>query len=232
VVDEAIKRQLEGLWPDVTGPFGEILPSGVLLYRFEDDWSVTGPLRRRGVDLGQGPTCPPIEELIDEVAGDAIRADWDEIEPLDGHRRFETEGVVLTLAEATTPLLIGSRPSLRISFDQPWPEDAGPPVETSEMFQNLVRRLLSLGGEPLRLGKIITLDPQDGARSDVIRELVELPSLESLVDKFEELGFVPPEVPGAPWISKSSSKAYTIYAEVLKRGDRASVVMERRRHLT
>lgn len=232
-MDDRAWRLIETVWPDLLGPFRELVPHGVALVRSEDDWNLLPqPVRRRALDLAPTPHSPDVEALAEEAAEDALRAGWTELDPVEGARFFETEGVHLSLGVVTTPLLVGRGPSLRLAFDQPWPEDAGAPVETSEMFQNLVRRLLALGGEPERLAKWVTMDPNDPGRSDVIRELVTLPSLESLLSKFEELGFRPPEQPGGAWISESTSKAYAIKGMVEKLGDRATVIMERRRHLT
>ncbi|MBK6684402.1 MAG: hypothetical protein IPG45_08000 [Deltaproteobacteria bacterium] len=232
-MDEQAWKVIHTVWPDLLQPYRELVPHGVALLRSEDDWTLLPhPVRRRALDLAPTPRSPDAEALAEEAAEDALRAGWTELDPVEGVRFFETEGVHLSIGLVTTPLLLGATPSLRLAFDQPWPDDAGAPVETSEMFQNLVRRLLSLDGEPQRLGKWVTMDPQDPGRSDVIRELVTLPSRESLLPKFEELGFRPPDQPGGAWISESTSKAYAIKGLVEKSADHATVIMERRRHLT
>ncbi len=232
-MDERAWKLLQTVWPELVGPYRELVPHGVAMLRTEDDWTLLPhPVRRRALDLLPLPGAPQLEALAEEAADDALRAGWTELDPIEEVRFFETEGVHLSIGLVTTPLLLGAAPTLRLAFDQPWPDDAGAPVETSEMFQNLARRLLALGGEPERLGKWVTMDPQDPGRSDVIRELVTLPSTESLLPKFEELGFRPPDVPGGAWISESTSKAYVIKGLVEKSEERATVIMERRRHLT
>lgn len=232
-MDPRAQVLLEAVWPDLVRPFQEIVPGGVALLRTEDDWTrLPTPVRRRAIDVAPTPNTPDLEALLEEVALDAVRAGWTELDPGPGVRFFEIEGVHLSVGPVTTPLLLGEAVSLRLAFDQPWPVDAGAPVETSEMFQNLVRRLLALGGEPLRLAKWVTNDPLDPQKATITRELVTLPSIESLIGKFEELGFEPPANAGGPWVSLSRSKAYAIRAEVTKGAEQASVVMERRRHLT
>lgn len=230
VVDLRSHRQIKAFWPDVAQPFAEIVPAGCHLVRTEDEWRAgSNATRRRLVDLYRADDAPDLDELLEEACEDAFREGWTPLHDPGEPPRYELEGVILNVAAAECRLLLGAMPVLRVQFDQPWPPDYGPPVETSEMFQNLVRRLLRLGSEPERLMKTVILDPLASARADVLVELVEMPCPENLLPRFDELSFVAPSRPGAPWISSTIEGDNEITARVTKVEDRVTVLMEKRR---
>ena len=84
---------VETLWPDVVGPFAEIVPNGCQLVMAEDGWSRRDALRRRAVELLPRPGAPSLPELLEEAQHDAFREGWTELE--DG--TYELENVNLTL---------------------------------------------------------------------------------------------------------------------------------------
>ena len=220
--------QLRQFWPDVAEPFSEVIPSGCLLVRTEDEWRA-GETRRRLVDLRRADDAPDLDALVEEAAEDAFREGWTPLHEEGEAPRFELEDVILTVDRARCPLLLGETEVLRVQFDQPWPADFAAPVETSEMFQNLVRSMLRLGEDPQRLLKIVVFDPLSSARSDVLHELVEMRAPEDLRPRFDELSFSPPAAPGGPWVSKETTGEYVVTARVTKTDGWAKVEMEKRR---
>jgi hypothetical protein len=228
-VDEASFKEVDSLWPDVSRPFSRVVPDGCFLVRAEDDWiSGASALRTRTVDFARGASCPELELLLEEAREDAERRGWT---PLDDEGRsaealYELEDVHLMISVARTRLLGRATRVLRVAFHQPWPPDAGAPVETSEMFQNLVRKLLRLGGAPERLTKEVTLDGrvESGFRIDVLRESVLIARDPNISTNLEKIGFAESE--GGSWISgTTASPPFDIAARVREIGDRVEVEM-------
>ena len=207
--------QISSIWPDVAAPFDEIVPNGCRLARTEDEWRAgSDAFRRRRIELSPEPGCPALDELLEEAGHDAFRQGWTPLE----ERRFELENVILTLEP------IEDR--IAVEFLQPWPPDHGAPVETSEMFQNLVRKLLRLGGDPERLMKTIIVNPLAIMTADVVDELVEMPCSEELASRFAELGFTPL---GDEWTSQEKTSTHDIHAYVRMRDAWVQVRMRKQR---
>ena len=202
LMDPPSLHQIQSFWPDVAAPFDEIVPGGCRLARTTDEWrGGIDAIRRRRVELVPEQGTPDLAELLEEASHDAFRHGW---APLDDGR-FELESVVLTLEMAED--------RLAAEFLQPWPPDHGPPVETSEMFQSLVRRLLRLGADPARLEKRVIVNPFALMTADLVDELVEMPCEEELRERFDELGF---RAEGADWISNETTSTHQITAFVRK----------------
>jgi hypothetical protein len=208
--------QLESFWPDVAAPFDEIVPNGCQLARTEDEWRAgEDAIRRRRVELVPLPGSPALDELLEEAHHDAFRHGWT---PVD-HRRFEHENVILTLET------IEDR--IAAEFLQPWPPAYGPPVETSEMFQNLVRRLLRLGADPMRLEKRVKVSPTAIMTADQVEETVEMPCEEALESRISELAF---RREAGEWISEETTATHAIVAWVRKDGGWVRVRMRKSRN--
>lgn len=226
---ERTHRQIRSFWPDVAEPFAEVIPSGCLLVRTEDEWR--RGVRRRLVDLRPDDGAPDLDTLVEEAQDDAFRHGWTPLHEDGETPRYELENVILTIRTGRVDLLIGDCEVLRVQFEQPWPEDYDAPVETSELFQNLVRSLLGLGGDPERLAKTVVFDPLSAARADILYETVEMPSTESLAARFDELAFVPPEEPGGPWKAQDTVAENEVRTFVTKSDGWVRVEMEKRRML-
>ncbi len=214
-MDDASLLLVRSIWPDVAEPFSRVVPDGGLLVRTLDDWQSGPPtLRIRALDFARGPACPELDDLLEEAAEDAQRRGWTPLdeEPAEGARALEIEGVVLRASiERARPR--GPGAVLRVAFHQPWPDDAGAPVETSEAFQLLVRKTLALGGQPSRLVKEVTLDPDDPSRADVVKERVQLPADRRLITRFGGLGFAFDEQTEA-WVHRTTAGVYEVVATV------------------
>ncbi len=207
--------QIESFWPDVAAPFAEVVPGGCRLARTEDEWRAgTDAFRRRRIELSPEPDAPELAELLEEASEDAFRHGWT---PLDDGR-FELEDVILTL-EADRYLVV--------EFLQPWPPDHGAPVETSEMFQNLVRRLLRLGGEPARLEKRVIVNPLAIMTAEVLEETVEMPSDEALGGALATFGFEAQDA--TCWRSVETTETHRITASVWKTDGWVKVQMRKAR---
>ncbi|MCK6548711.1 hypothetical protein L6R52_22900 [Myxococcota bacterium] len=241
-MDDQSLKQLRSLWPDVAGPFSRIIPDGCTLIHTLDAWTGgRSALRRRLVDLARAEHSPELEALLDEAEEDADRRGWTRLDDDDagaapGERILELEGVLLRLAIRDTKVLGEPWPVLRVVFDQPWPPDAGAPVETSDMFQNLVRQLLKLGGHPERLSKDLVVDPFDLTRADVLEEVVELPKEREIMRELVKLSFTPePDPRGEPgdlvFVSKTTTSTHDLTARVREvlRGTRYEVAMTKKR---
>lgn len=202
---------MRSLWPDVAGPFSRVVPDGCVLSRTLDVWRPGS--RMRTIELVRGPRCPPIDELLEEAKEDAERRGWTPID--DREDAYELEGVVLLLSRV-------SPRALSAKFEQPWPLDAGPPVETSETFQKLTREALGLGGEPLALSKEIVVDPFELSRADAVTERVELPLDPELIKRFPRIGFTYDEAIEA-WQMGSIFGDYRLSARVRESFDRVRV---------
>lgn len=225
-MDDASLLLVRGLWPDVADPFARVVPDGCALVRALDDWAMLpSPVRVRRVELTPGPGCPGVEALLDEVAEDAERRGWTPVdeETSDEERVLEIEGVILRARAAEVVLAAGAVETLAVSFHQPWPDDAGAPVETSEAFQALVRKSLKLGGSPTRLVKDVTVAVADPGRFEAVRERVDLPIDPTLIARFGALGFAFDEVTEA-WMQHSVSGDQRLRAVV--REAYASVCVE------
>jgi hypothetical protein len=216
-MDPQSLTQIASIWPDVAGPFDEIIPGGLRLVCLEDEWRGGDAIRRRKIELTPEPGAPALEDLLEEATHDAFRMGWT---PLD-EGRFELENVILTLET------IEDR--IAAEFLQPWPDDFLAPVETSEMFQNLVRKLLRLGADPARLAKHIVVNPLQLMTADVVDETVEMPSDEDLTPRFDEVGFTRE---GSSWISRETTATHHIEAWVEKRSDWVVVRMRKSRLLS
>jgi hypothetical protein len=230
-MDEASFLQIRSLWPDVAAPFSRIVPDGCLLARTIDDWTrstgANDALRIRRIDLVRGDRCPPIEDLREEAREDAERRGWTLVDEHTNARQavLELESVLCfikpdRLVSAGSPLEV-----LSVAFHQPWPKEAGAPVETSEMFQNLVRRLLRLGAPPERLFKEVTVDLTDLSRADVLRERVWMARDPDLSARLAPLGFAPLKDRARAWFSNTVSGTYAIEAMVLEADQRVEVEM-------
>lgn len=224
------ERQLAAFWPDVAKPFSEIIPAGCVLARIEDEWRAgRDASRRRLVEVFGAEHTPSLEELYEEACDDAFREGWTPMSEPGEPARYELENVRLDVTMESCRLLLGTRPVLRVQFVQAWPPDFGAPVETSDMFQNLVRNLLRIGSDPERLMKTVVFDPMAKARSDVLIEVVEMACPEDLLPRFDELSFSPPSHPGGAWVSTETMGEYAIEARVTKAAARVRVEMEKRR---
>jgi hypothetical protein len=207
-LDEASFLQIRSFWPDVADPFSRIVPDGCFLVRTEDDW--TQALRTRTVDFARTDRCPALADLLDEAREDAERRGWTPIDDPtdDGACALELEGVHCRIE----PVKL----SLRVAFHQPWPADAGAPVETSEMFQNLVRKLLKLGGEPARLTKEVALSGEESAAFsiDVLTERASMPQGDArLIERLRSLAFIDAE--DGSWVSAATaSQQFDVVARV------------------
>ncbi len=232
-MDASTAKQLAAFWPDVAKPFAEVIPIGCQLARIEDEWRAGSEAsRRRRAEVFPGEDAPSVDELLDEAKLDAERAGWTRMSDSEDPATFEVENVHLDLRTAECNLLLGARRVLSAQFVQAWPPDFGPPVETSDMFQNLVRKLLRLGEDPDRLMKTVTFDPMAKARADVLFELVEMPCPENLLPRFDELSFSPPAEPGGAWVSTETTGEHRITARVTKADGRVQVIMEKRRQVS
>lgn len=232
-MDASTAKQLASFWPDVAKPFAEVIPIGCHLARIEDEWRAGADAsRRRRVEVFPGEDAPSVDELLEEACDDAFREGWTCMSDPGEPARYELENVRLDLRAQRCPMLLGERRVLSAQFVQAWPPDFGPPVETSDMFQNLVRKLLRLGEDPDRLIKTVTFDPMAKARADVLFELVEMPCPENLLPRFDELSFTPPVEPGAAWVSTETSGEHRITARVTKAEGRVQVIMEKRRQVS
>lgn len=233
-MDEASLRQIHSFWPDVSGPFSRVVPDGCFLVRALDDWSGgRRPVRRRSIELAPGDSAPTLDALCDEAREDAERRGWVlvEEETAPSESVHELEGVLLRIGSSRVPVLGGALPVLSVAFDQPWPLDAGPPVETSEMFQNLVRRLLELSAPPERLAKEVIVDVLDFTRIDLLRERVALESDPRLPTRFGKLGFMESgDAPGL-WTSRTATPTHDIVATVKETHANVEVEMIKRRLL-
>lgn len=217
-MDPPSLRQVETLWPDVAQPFHEVVPAGCRLTVASDEWHAGGDARRvRRIELTPEPHAPPLAELLEEASADAFREGWTPLE--DG--TYELENVILTLDALPD--------RLAVQFAQPWPPDAGAPVETSEMFQNLVRELLGLAADPKRLAKMLLVDPGSEMSAAEVVEEVEMPSPENLIGAFDKLGFSPPGETGGDWISTETTATHEITAFVKKTKNWCRVRMQKRR---
>lgn len=211
-------KQVESLWPDVAEPFDEVVPAGCRLTLASDEWRSGGDARRvRRIELTPEPDAPSLGELLEEAREDAFREGWTPLE--DG--TYELEDVILTLEAASE--------RLAVEFSQPWPPDAGPPVETSDMFQNLVRELLGLAADPQRLAKIVLVHEVEQMVAAMLVEEVEMPSPENLIRAFDELGFEPPGQEGGDWVSTETTDSHEITAHVKKTKNWCRVRMQKRR---
>lgn len=228
-MDADTEAQVRSFWPDVAGPFARVIPDGCRLVRLLDDW--TGgprPLRRRRLELVPAPGSPRLRELLEEAREDAERRGWTRLDDAEapGVVVLELEDVLLRLELTAVELLGAHTRTLAAAFDQRWPTDAGAPVETSEVFQNLVRRLLRLGGEPERLVKEVTLDPLGplgASQAERIREVVELSNDRDLRSALLGLAFGPEPGGGPAWVSESSGGSRELRARVLERPGRVEV---------
>jgi hypothetical protein len=224
-MDEPSLLQVRSLWPDVAAPFSRIVPDGCVLARTTDDWTAStergiDALRIRRIELVRSQRCPEIAELCEEAREDAERRGWTPVdeETTEHEQVLELEGVICRIRPDAF-----SGGALSIAFHQPWPSDAGAPVETSEMFQNLVRKLLRLGGSPDQLVKEVTVDRTDLSRADRVRERVRLPMDPALVTRFGPLGFAVSKE--GVWISQTISQNHEIEARIEERGQRVLVEM-------
>jgi hypothetical protein len=219
-MDSKTLEQIRSIWPDVATPFSRIVPDGCVLARAIDDWRPG--LRTRRLELTREEGAPALLELIEEACEDAERRGWCPLD--DAERAFELEGVILRVGRA----LVRRTAALWASFEQPWPKDAGAPVETSEAFQNMVRKALGLGGEPLRLSKEITVDPFDISRIDSLKEAVDLPLDQQLITRFPKIGFTYDEEVEA-WSMGSVFGDYEMIARVRESFDRTSIEVTKTR---
>ena len=119
-------------------------------------------------------------------------------------------------------------PVLTATFEQPWPWDAGAPVETSEAFQKIAREALSLGGDPIALKKEIVVDPFELSRADSVRESVELPLDPELIRRFPRIGFTFDEST-EQWTMGSIFGDYELKARVKETFDRVRVEVTKTR---
>ncbi len=224
--------QIQAFWPDIWRPFQELIPADCRLVFAEDLWSLDEEVRRRTIGIAPTSNAPPLDALLEEVCDDAIREGWTALHEEDEAPSFELENVLFyPRIDASQPESPSSAPTktLRLQFAQPWPQEAGPGVETSEMFQKLVREMLSLGGEPERLEKSMVLDPDRQMRADRVLEVVEMPSTEDLRVHFRALSFAKPAEEDGYWISKEKSETYDITALVRQWNGRCEVTMLRTR---
>jgi len=232
-VDPRNYGQLRGFWPDVAGPFAEVTPAGCALVRMEDEWKAgRGSKRRRAIELIREPNAPDIEELSEEATEDAMREGWTALHEDGEPARLELENVVLSITATESTLLVGAAEVLRLQFDQPWPADAGAPIETSEVFQRLVRHDLRIGAEPDWLLKEVVFDRFNLSKSDIIREAVQMACPENLLPRFDVLGFLPPNETGGDWRINTSTEVYEVVSTVKKSNDRVHIQMLKTRHVS
>jgi hypothetical protein len=228
-MDAASYEQILSFWPDVARPFSRVVPDGCYLVRTEDDWTEgQGATRTRTIDLARGSACPAIEQLIEEAKEDAERIGWTIVDEdtTDEEVVLELESVLCRIHAATVRVFGGAARALRVAFHQPWPPDAGAPVETSEMFQNLVRKLLKLPGSPERLVKEVTLDglPDTAFQVDRLRERVVIANDPQLLRRLEMIGFSLAQ--DGTWRSAATiAPPFEITAEVEASGDRVVIEM-------
>jgi hypothetical protein len=240
-MDAQSLQQLKSFWPDVAGPFSRVIPEGCYLVHTTDTWSGGQvPVRVRVVDLARHPGCPPIGELIEEAVEDAERRGWTPLDhdsehssappaaAADSEHVLELEDVLLRIGAARVTMTGGVLPVLRVSFEQKWPSDAGPPVETSEMFQNLVRKLLRIGSDPAKLVKDVTVDLTDLRLADVLRELVLLKKDHPLDVDLAKLDFRF-DHPSRTWVSETTSGTHIIAARVRDVASDVEIEMTKRR---
>jgi hypothetical protein len=204
-MDADVFERVRSLWPDVAPPFSRIVPDGCDFLRASDDWRPG--LRVRKLLLRRGQGAPPIAELLEEACEDAERRGWCRLE--DEHS-FELESVILRVEKQ----LIQSTAVLSVRFEQPWPVELGAPVETSEIFQRMVRQVLGLGGEPVRLLKEVSLE--------VLHERVELPLDPKLIAHLPRVGFAYDETVEA-WVIEQSFDVSDMRALVRESFDRVTV---------
>lgn len=204
--------QIESFWPDVAAPFDEIIPAGLRLAAAEDEWwGGVDARRRRRIELTRVEGAPSIEELLDEAEHDAFRAGWTP----HGPGLYELEDVILALA---------LREGLSAEFLQRWPPDHGAPVETSDMFQNLVRRLLRIGTDPVRLSKRVEVSPAALMTANVLEEEVDLGREEGGLVAPATLGF---RLEGAEWTSQEITATHGITAWLREEGTLVHVRMRK-----
>ncbi len=215
------------LWPDVAQPFSEIIPHGCAIVRTDDDWCTEPhPKRKRALDLLPAPDTFDVTELAEEACDDAIREGWTPLFDDGQDPCFELEDVHLFVSKTTLKTREAEREVLRVVFDQPWPPDAGAPVHTSQRFQDLVRKLLRLQEDPVRLRREAIFVYPGATEAQRTRELVELPSQENLGKAFSDLAFSPSPTNPERWTAKSTEASHQFIATVTKSDVWAQVQLE------
>src|SRR5262249_44628506 len=158
--------------------------------------------------------CPTLVEIIEEAIEDAERRGWTRLD--DDLDVFELESVHLSIE--------GHLGNFRVTFQQPWPHDAAAPVETSDAFQNLVRKALMLAGSPRLLGKEVVVDLFEPARADRLVEWVVLPHDPQLITRFARTGF-DFDIEHDAYVAKLNADDYAITSLVREDFDTVRVEM-------
>lgn len=217
-MDSRTRRQIAGFWPDLIDLLLDVVPDGSLPVRLVDDWRETKDyydIRRRTVDFL--PTETDSAELLVEDAfvaaqGDGWRPADDDDEPT--VEVLEQGEMTMRVGVVATEVAGASTPCCRLSVEQPWASDVAPPVDSSDLFKDVVSKVLRLDQFPVALYKEVFLDVGDLARSAKMVERVRFLTEIDLVPRLRKNGYEAADDSWSLWTARDQLSQAELTAEV------------------